>query len=60
MCQDLGIHVRSVTESITLTGGYVGGADMYGSFKKQKVEEGKQLGLSEKKASMLVDISHVN
>ncbi|KGA98037.1 hypothetical protein AJ85_16450 [Alkalihalobacillus alcalophilus ATCC 27647 = CGMCC 1.3604] len=55
LCKELKINQRSVTDSITLTGGYVGGSELFAGFCEQKIEEGKRLGLSEKRARTLVE-----
>ncbi|WP_413374652.1 FAD-dependent oxidoreductase [Alkalihalobacillus sp. 1P02AB] len=55
LCKELKINQRSVTDSITLTGGYVGGSELFAGFCERKVEEGKRLGLSEKRARTLVE-----
>ncbi|MDV2686225.1 glycerol-3-phosphate dehydrogenase/oxidase [Alkalihalophilus lindianensis] len=53
VCREIGIPVTCQTESITLSGGHVGGIDQFGSFIKEHTREGVSLGLSEAQAYSL-------
>ncbi|QOS99346.1 glycerol-3-phosphate dehydrogenase/oxidase [Brevibacterium sp. JNUCC-42] len=49
-----GTYPRCTTDHIRLSGGDVGGAEKFGTFKKEKVKEGVMLGLSAQEAEQLV------
>lgn len=49
-----GTYPRCTTAHIRLSGGDVGGAEKFGTFKKEKVKEGVMIGLSEQETEQLV------
>ncbi|WP_088102712.1 glycerol-3-phosphate dehydrogenase/oxidase [Halalkalibacter urbisdiaboli] len=54
MAKDFGNKKGCETDSITLSGGHVGGAEGFEAFQHQKIGEGLALGLEEKRAKELV------
>ncbi|WP_100371876.1 glycerol-3-phosphate dehydrogenase/oxidase [Bacillus sp. FJAT-45037] len=54
--KDLGVNVPCQTESITLSGGHVGGVAQLGAFLEQRKLEGMSLGLTEATALSLAKL----
>ncbi|KYG31796.1 glycerol-3-phosphate dehydrogenase/oxidase [Alkalihalobacillus trypoxylicola] len=55
ICEQLKITNPSETESITLSGGHVGGSDLFSNYVKKMTKAGKELELSEQKINQLVE-----
>lgn len=56
VAKSLRINKGCETDSITLSGGYVGSAEQFDAFVQKKVEEGVILGLSKEEALYLVKL----
>ncbi|UTR07786.1 FAD-dependent oxidoreductase [Alkalihalobacillus sp. LMS6] len=57
VCKKLQPNVKKVceTDTVTISGGYVGGMDDFQLYKKKRAEEGNQYGLTVEQANELID-----
>lgn len=55
ICKDLEVHAICETDTLTLSGGYVGGQNDFSSYRKKRAEEGEQFGLTSSEAERLID-----
>lgn len=55
ICKQLHQKRNCQTDTVTISGGYVGGLDDFLFYKKKRTEEGLQYGLTEYEANQLID-----